>query len=695
MAKKPQDNKDASPKQARYERVKQILNEASGDACPSYQGYEKFWELPLEEFLRVTIYGVRMIAPEEGSAGSSTGPAAAKGSLPVQSSCCHSPSPASDEGTGGHCQTPSDDKKHSSGRGEKSGLIIGLKGQFPFDGSQFPRLPWGGKQVSDTDIKFIQDWIDDGCPADDGPHVAVQIMESEALALARGDKEHTVSQGTINDFHTGAGTVKVRKNVNFLTPEELSRFRNAITCMRSFDQYFQDERSFNYWGRMHGNLCQHAWEEFLTWHRLYLYNFEQQLQDFDPTVTLPYWDWTDNANADAGISVIDQSAATPQDNGVIPEAYRCWLDQDAFDRLKKGGQVPQETLDKLSTIIGRKFNSGNRLFVKAGIKYGQNKQGDDAIMAELLRVNPLWHRKRWPGGDSSIIFEMYPTESDIDNILKITNFFAFGSGPDSDHFFGACENIHNLIHNFSGGANPNYDPTNPNAEPQYGDMVAPGTTAFDPIFWGHHSNVDRVWADWQTLHPGSGPDNPTAILAPWPQDVQQTYNITNLGYEYLKSAHVYETNSDTSITKFKSAKAGVHPAVLNDHSHAEVRLHKIRYAVNGGAFIRVFLNSPDASADTPTKGNDNYVGTAALFSGGCIGGPGHCDPPPERRRKFDHRGRGHKTPRNVKLDATETVRRLTAKGATDLHVSLVVLDIDGKPKSDALWMDAVSLIFKD
>ena len=48
---------------SRYQRVKQILNRAQGSVCPSYQGYGKFWQLPLAEFLTVEIYGVRMIAP--------------------------------------------------------------------------------------------------------------------------------------------------------------------------------------------------------------------------------------------------------------------------------------------------------------------------------------------------------------------------------------------------------------------------------------------------------------------------------------------------------------------------------------------------------------------------------------------------------------------------------------------------------
>jgi hypothetical protein len=33
-------------------------------------------------------------------------------------------------------------------------------------------------------------------------------------------------------------------------------------------------------------------QRFLPWHRVYLYQLEQQLQNFDPDVTIPYWDWT-------------------------------------------------------------------------------------------------------------------------------------------------------------------------------------------------------------------------------------------------------------------------------------------------------------------------------------------------------------------------------------------------------------------
>jgi tyrosinase len=743
-----EDQKETPQRPTRYQRVKDILNNAQGAACPSYQGYHRFWELPLDEFLEVTIYGVRMIAPAgtddfceqnmpaprapRGSCCESSGPSgpeaggddapgaggpeapeakaesAPSGTPTPQESCCGS----SKTGT---ASTGTSSLTRSPGRGAASGLIKGLKGVFPFDGTQFPPLMWGGQRVSSSDILFIQQWIDDGCPATDDVAAtsarqqpsghegherrpAITASPSLVMARAQGHEEHPLSSRSINEFRHDANKIKVRKNIECLTPAELDAFRRAIRVMRCYDTYHQyDQRSFRFWADIHANNCQHGWEQFLSWHRLYLYYFEQQLQDIDPTITLPYYDWP-MYREDVLISIGDMKLDPTKpgdlkkaDNGVIPRAYRCFVDDRMLDALK--GKIPSDTWQKLASVKGQDFNSGNRLYEKAGITF-TGTDTDDLIMGELQNTNPLWQRNRWPGGDSSIIFEAYPTPEDVERILQIQNFFNFGSGPTNNHFFGALENIHNLIHNFSGGANPNFGPQFPN-EPQYGDMVSAGSTARDMIFWGHHSNCDRLWAEWQRLHPGSDPDDPTDILAPWTQQVEDVLTISDLGYEYMSSSALFETDNSVPITRFKSAKASVHPKVLARHRRAEIRLHKVQYSTAAGAFIRIFLNQPDANTDTPTRGNDHFVTQVATFSGECIGGPGHCDPPPEKRRKFDFRPRHRKTPGNFRIDVTDTVRKLAARGETEFQINLVVLDIDGTPKPNALWLDAVSLNFKD
>src|SRR5262245_60281325 len=121
-----------APAATRFEQVRQILRDAAGGRDIAYGG-QALWQYSRDRLLEATLYGIRLIAPEIKAAGS----------------CCDHHTP----------KAPS--------RGASSGLILGLRGQGPFDGSQFPPLPWGGEPVAERDIQVISDWINDGCPADD------------------------------------------------------------------------------------------------------------------------------------------------------------------------------------------------------------------------------------------------------------------------------------------------------------------------------------------------------------------------------------------------------------------------------------------------------------------------------------------------------------------------------------------------
>ena len=57
----------------------------------------------------------------------------------------------------------------------------------------------------------------------------------------------------------------------------------------------------------------------------------------------------------------------------------------------------------------------------------------------------------------------------------------------------------------------------------------------DPIFWLHHANIDRIWADWQGRNPGKNPvlSGNAAIMDPWPETAPQLRSITTLGYSYI------------------------------------------------------------------------------------------------------------------------------------------------------------------
>lgn len=77
--------------------------------------------------------------------------------------------------------------------------------------------------------------------------------------------------------------------------------------------------------------------------------------------------------------------------------------------------------------------------------------------------------------------------------------------------------FHNRLHNLVGGT-----------------MVTSASPA-DPLFWLHHAFIDKIWADWQVLHPGVNPPNPTDVLQPAPimtRTVAQVINTLTLGYVY-------------------------------------------------------------------------------------------------------------------------------------------------------------------
>jgi tyrosinase len=112
-------------------------------------------------------------------------------------------------------------------------------------------------------------------------------------------------------------------------------------------------------------------------------------------------------------------------------------------------------------------------------------------------------------------------------------------------------------------------------------------------------------------------------------------------------------------------------------------------------FIRVFLNLPDANASTPLE-SPNYAGYLAVFGhGACFGGPGHCDPPPPRPRKYDLRPRSHNTPRNHRVNVTKCAKRLLDEGAAALTITLVVIGADYQEENELLRLEGVSLNFLD
>lgn len=77
--------------------------------------------------------------------------------------------------------------------------------------------------------------------------------------------------------------------------KETSQYQSYLNAMSAMRQNTNpaDHGSLHFWVNVHQNYCPHDVPYFISWHRGYLYCFEQQLRisSGDPTLNLPYWDY--------------------------------------------------------------------------------------------------------------------------------------------------------------------------------------------------------------------------------------------------------------------------------------------------------------------------------------------------------------------------------------------------------------------
>jgi tyrosinase len=136
---------------------------------------------------------------------------------------------------------------------------------------------------------------------------------------------------------------------------------------------------------------------------------------------------------------------------------------------------------------------------------------DDQFTEE--NVPRVTHTNRQPGptgaghGPAGL-----PSARQVSAVLALQTF---------DDFSTQLEDLHNQVHVWVGGT-----------------MSEIPVAAFDPIFWAHHTMIDRLWALWQQAHPGArlGGVPLDFPLGPFPTlNVSQTLSVTALGYQYAAS----------------------------------------------------------------------------------------------------------------------------------------------------------------
>jgi tyrosinase len=136
---------------------------------------------------------------------------------------------------------------------------------------------------------------------------------------------------------TVSGTVTVRKSVYQLTDQEVENFRLAVYRIAQISaENVQDNRGYQWIAGVHGrpgNYCHRVPAAFALWHRPFMQQFEQRLQDVVPGAFVPYWDWTTRRAQQEGIPKIFLDPT--------------WTNPDS------GKEEPNPLLAQPMTLIGR------------------------------------------------------------------------------------------------------------------------------------------------------------------------------------------------------------------------------------------------------------------------------------------------------------------------------------------------------
>lgn len=236
-------------------------------------------------------------------------------------------------------------------------------------------------------------------------------------------------------------------------------YARAVAEMRRRSQVdVDDPTGWTYQAAMHGtyakktqdgwNQCQHGTWYFLPWHRMYCWYFEQIVRSIVVEQGGPE-DWA--------LPFWNYSAST--EFAAMPPAFR----EPTYDPDGSGKQVENPLF---TAHRARKYN-----------RDGEPLPPNATSLAAL--------------GSANFTGSPYP------GFGGPQTGFSHASGT-----FGLLEQVpHNVVHVLVGG-----NRLNPCLE---GWMVDPNCAAEDPIFWLHHSNIDRLWSVWND-NGGTNPDDDPA-----------------------------------------------------------------------------------------------------------------------------------------------------------------------------------------
>lgn len=238
----------------------------------------------------------------------------------------------------------------------------------------------------------------------------------------------------------------IRRNILSISPQERQRFVNAIVELNK--RYFPGSRTdfpaggVSFWFKMdeiHQATHVHGGPAFLPWHRELCNYFESLLREVDPELSLHYWDWNQ-----------DISPLFPLFGNMTGEAGEPWLSAKFYDPSAPDDKWRDEQIHPnpfTPTWTG---------------SYELHSNPADPPKNRARNVQ---------SGTPPVGQGDWPSDSQFINAASFADFDSLMQGP--------AGNAHSEAHSWLGLGNAH-------------------TSFRDPLVFLMHSNVDRLWAMWQT-----------------------------------------------------------------------------------------------------------------------------------------------------------------------------------------------------
>ncbi|KAF3919116.1 Tyrosinase [Orbilia brochopaga] len=298
--------------------------------------------------------------------------------------------------------------------------------------------------------------------------------------------------GVRQGFGPAQGQVPVRKEIRTMiqNPAEFNLFVLALQRFQQQPQSSENSyygiagihgRPYKAWNNVFGGnsqsgYCFHTDILFLSWHRPYLALFEQlvweharnivnefpanrraQYEAVLPTLRIPYWDWASDARLPSQVVDWPQiQVDTP--NGV--QTINNPLYSYRFTDLREFPDQPFNTMWET-------------------VRFPQILQNGQRVSQPSAVNDALW---RMSGTLRNKVYQILTMPTYKDFTLVSTKAFSPGPSRGYESFEGVHDDIHGTV---GSGGTMSYVPY----------------AAFDPVFWLHHTNIDRLFAMWQGLNP--------------------------------------------------------------------------------------------------------------------------------------------------------------------------------------------------